>query len=86
MSVVAHACHPSNVRKQKIGGLRSRLAWAKNKTLSSKYPEQKRAGRYSVRSRIAASEALSPEFKLQYCQNQTNKDKKQKQPLLKMKI
>jgi hypothetical protein len=31
-----HTCHPSDYRKHKLGGSWSRLAWAKNKTLSPK--------------------------------------------------
>jgi hypothetical protein len=38
----AHACHPSNSRKYKIGGSQSRLVWAKSKTLS--IIKAKRAG------------------------------------------
>jgi hypothetical protein len=36
LGMVAHACHPSDIRKPKIGGLQSGPALAKSKTLSSK--------------------------------------------------
>jgi hypothetical protein len=34
LSMLVHACHSSNGEKYKIGGLRSRQAWTKSKTLS----------------------------------------------------
>jgi hypothetical protein len=41
LGVVVYVCHPSYVRKLKIGGLKSRLACAKKARVSPKYPEQK---------------------------------------------
>jgi hypothetical protein len=37
--MVVHACHPSNNGKCKIGELRTRLTWAKSKTLTQKKEE-----------------------------------------------
>jgi hypothetical protein len=39
--MVSRVCHPRDSEKYKIGGLYSRMAWAKNKTLSPKLSEQK---------------------------------------------
>jgi hypothetical protein len=36
LNMVVCACHTSSGRKYRIGGLRSRLTWAKTKTLSPK--------------------------------------------------
>jgi hypothetical protein len=39
--MIVYTCYLSNGRKGKIGRSQSRLTWAKSKTLSPKYPEQK---------------------------------------------
>jgi hypothetical protein len=36
LGMVAHACHPSEGGKHKIGGLPSRQAWTKTETISLK--------------------------------------------------
>jgi hypothetical protein len=36
LGVLLHACHPSSLRKLKIGGSQSRSDWAKRETLSPK--------------------------------------------------
>jgi hypothetical protein len=41
LGTVAHTRHPNYSRKHKIGRLQSRSPWAKSKTLSPRWPEQK---------------------------------------------
>jgi hypothetical protein len=61
--MVVCACHPSYIRKSKIGGSQSRAAWAKIKTLLQNN-WSKRSWRSGSSIRMLAYKVQSPEFKL----------------------
>jgi hypothetical protein len=48
LSVVAYTCYLNDGKRHKIGGLLSRSAWAKSKTLSPKNKSRKRWGMVHV--------------------------------------
>jgi hypothetical protein len=64
---VAHTCHSTYGGKLKIGGLWSRLVWAKSKTYLQKH-RAKRAGEMSQVAEHLSSKHITPEFKSQYHQ------------------
>jgi hypothetical protein len=65
--LLAHTCNPSYSGGRDQEDCSSRPAWAKNKTLSQKYPTHKRRTGGMAQVVECLLSKREPEFKLQYC-------------------